>query len=98
MAVLDEVVDEQFDAAVVVEDHAAFAAADDRAVEEHARHPSAGHVLEPLAAEPDGRDEQPVDAVGEQRLQRFDFAFGGLLAVHQQCPIAGVMQRRSARP
>jgi hypothetical protein len=94
MAVLDEVVDEQLDAGVVVEDDAAVAGVDDGAVEEDAGYAPARHLVELRAIEADRRDEQPVDPMGKERLQCLDLALGRLLAVHQQRAIPGVVQRR----
>ena len=94
VAVRDHVVDEQLDAGPVVEQHGAGAAAGDHAVEEHARRaPARDEAVEVLPPDPDRRDEQPVDTVGDQRPQRLDLAVGGLLGVHQQHAVSGLLER-----
>ena len=93
MAVSDEMLDEELDPGRVVEQDAARAGAVDAAVEEHAgRSAARDETVEPLPLHADRRDEQPVDAVREQRAQGRDLAVGCLARVHQQHPVAGLLE------
>ena len=69
MAVLDEVVDEQVDPGCVVEQHRAVARAGTALSKKtHGSRRAPTTSSKTRAVDPDGRDEQPVDPVGEQRL------------------------------
>ena len=94
VAVLDEVVDEAVDPVGVVEQDAALAGAGQDAVEEDARSPAPGHeLLEALGRDPDGREQEPVDLVVQERPQRGELAVRALARVHQHHAVAGLLER-----
>ena len=94
VAVGDHVVDQDLDSLGVVEEHRPVARVGHGAVEEDARDAAApDHVVEDVEIDADGREQQAVDPVAEQRPERLDLAVARLLAVHQHHAVARLLER-----
>jgi hypothetical protein len=92
--VRQKVIDEQVDAGRVVEENRAVARFADRTVEEHAWSSAASDKpVELVACDTHSRDEEPVDAVREQRTKGGKLAVGRLAGVHQEDAVPGLLER-----
>ena len=92
MPVLDEMLHEQRDPELVVERHRAVAGVLDDAVEEDRRCLARNRALEEGARHSCARDEEAVDLVREQRLDRGQLTLDILIRVHEHHAVARLLE------